>query len=483
MGVQNPYKLTAVLDVTREEKHRRNLQNFGIMPIWRWLWCQLKQIDLSLDFIDLKFDCHGRVVKFSVGFDVLLVYIEHYIPDWLPEFLEEIETAEKDIPIYLCGYLPTVAQEKIKETFPMVEMILLGPLEISLQGFCQDLYSRVNPGSLCEAKYVSYPNEGVLSEDWLVEYQTKFLSPPVGIIQTSSGCPRACSFCRYSDFYHKFFPKMYRQYSMQEVIIGIKKLVDDCDISSIRILDSNFLGSGKLVHKRASEFADAIMKSDFQVAFAIHSRSDTISEEVIKILTAVGLKSVSIGIESMSEEQLKRFGKNETVADHWKAVEILKKRKIYVQGYSILADPLITRSELLESLNGLYELSKEIQIVINERMILYTTTKYYKKYKDNIKNMRPVASSLGIVIEYDFCDEWCNRYFRYVEQVSCWLYEKIMEKNLQIQSSNRNKFMKNATMYRLEALIEIVDEDIPDDTFIEKVKKHTLEKMDRVGEI
>lgn len=267
---------------------------------------------------------------------------------------------------------------------------------------------------------------------------------------------------------------------MADVVTEIKKLYEDYKISSIRILDSNFLGAGKLVLKRADDFADAMRKSGVQITFAIHSRSDSVSEDVIKTLTAVGLKYVTIGIESMSDEQLRRFGKRETADVHWKAVGILKRNNLYVQGYGILADPLVTRNELLENLNGLYELSKEIQIVINERMILYTTTKYYRNYEKSIKNMRPIESSLGIVIEYDFFDDWCDKYFMYVEQVSVWLYERIMEKCRQIQSSTgkREEFMKYATMYRLEALIKIVNEDIPDDAFIEIIKEHTLEKIE-----
>ncbi|MDY3021917.1 MAG: radical SAM protein [Oliverpabstia sp.] len=480
MGNRNSYKLISVLDVTREEKRRRKLPNFGIMPIWRWLWCQFRKMELSMEFIDLEFDGQGKPAKSSTCFDVLLVYIEHYIPEWLSEFLIEMSNTKRNIPVYLCGFLPTVAPEKIREKFPMVKMVLSGPLEISLPEFCKILYSGLYDNFLCEQKYSEYPKEETLTGDDLIEYQKKFLLPSVGVIQTSSGCPRLCSFCRYSEFYHKYFPEIYRQYSMADVVTEIKKLYEDYKISSIRILDSNFLGAGKLVLKRADDFADAMRKSGVQITFAIHSRSDSVSEDVIKTLTAVGLKYVTIGIESMSDEQLRRFGKRETADVHWKAVGILKRNNLYVQGYGILADPLVTRNELLENLNGLYELSKEIQIVINERMILYTTTKYYRNYEKSIKNMRPIESSLGIVIEYDFFDDWCDKYFMYVEQVSVWLYERIMEKCRQIQSSTgkREEFMKYATMYRLEALIKIVNEDIPDDAFIEIIKEHTLEKIE-----
>ena len=84
---------------------------------------------------------------------------------------------------------------------------------------------------------------------------------------------------------------------------------------------------------------------------------------------------------------------------------------------------------MIENLRGLYELSKDIQIVIHEKMTLYTTTVYFKKYKSLVANMQPIEDTFGAVVEYDFSDEWCNQYYKYIEDMSIWSYNFIL-KNL-----------------------------------------------------
>ncbi len=287
-----------------------------------------------------------------------------------------------------------------------------------------------------------------------------------------------CHFCRYSKFYHQFYPYIYKQYPMQEVVEEIKKLVVDYNVHFIKFMDSNLLGSGKLIYKRAYELANALKENDLHIIFAMHCRSDSVTKEVINILAPVGLKYISMGIESMSIKQLERFGKQEIVNTHWEAVNILKEKGIFVQGYGILADPLITRDELLENLQGLYKLSQEILIVLNEKMILYTMTNYYKNYEKLIPNKRLVESSLGVVVEYDFSDEWCSKYFRYIEETSIWLQQMAVNLYRKMKNQrNANDYMKRAASYRLEALITIVNMNDPDDFAVEKIKNDTIEKI------
>lgn len=474
----NGYHSIAVLDVNGEEKWRRKLPTFDIMPIWRWLWCQLKRIDVTADFIKIDFDSNGQPYPPAKGYDLILVYMEHFIPAWLCELLKSISSGAEKIPIFLCGYLPTVKPDEIRDALPNVEIILSGPLEVSLTQFCKQLYAQ------SERRLDDFPKEGMISNDLQSEYQEKFLSSSVGIIQSSAGCPRACSFCRYSAFYHKYYPGIYEQYSIQEITTGIKKLVEEYKIHYIRLADSNFLGSGKLIELRTREFAKAIKENDLSITFAIHCRSDSLTEVVVSALTCVGLKYVSMGIESMSEGQLKRFGKQETVDDHKRAVGVLRKYAVHVQGYAILADPLMTRNELLENLMGLYELNKDIVVVIHEKMILYTTTNYYKKYEKEIRNKRPVESSLGVVVEYDFCDAWCHKYFRFIEKTSIWVQQMLIKKYYNAEQNrnvkNADSYIQKATAYRLEALIAIVKTDDPDEEAVERIKKNTMEKIDHM---
>ena len=67
-----------------------------------------------------------------------------------------------------------------------------------------------------------------------------------GMIQSSSGCPCMCAFCRYSEFYHDSFPGIYKQYLICEVMDEIEKLNKEFNINYMRLTDSNFLGSWEI---------------------------------------------------------------------------------------------------------------------------------------------------------------------------------------------------------------------------------------------
>lgn len=478
------YKSIAVLDVPRQILKKNKMTVFDISPIWRWLWCQLVRINIAVEFFDLQFELTGHLYPTSKEYDLILVHIDHCIPEWLPVVLSELKKFNHKMEVFFCGYLPTIFPDKILTSFSEINMVLEGPLEVSLAGFCQKLYSDVNSNLLSDMKYYSFPVEGKLSESQKIEYKKIFILSSVGMVHSSSGCPRKCAFCRYSEFYHKFYPDIYKQYLISEVIEEIEKINKDYNINYIRLFDSNFLGSGRLVDQRAYEFANALKTKDIHIEFAMHCRSDCITENVINLLAEVGLKYVSIGIESMSLSQLERYQKKETVHDHLEAVQILKRNGISIQGYAILADPLVTRVELLENLRGLYELSKDIQIVIHEKMTLYTTTDYYRKNKNIIQNMQTVDDSFGVVMTYDFVDEWCNKYYNYIEDMSIWSYNLILKKykemKKQLNRNRREDYIKRATEYRLKALIEIVDKDFPDSRLIERNKKQLINEIENL---
>lgn len=198
-------------------------------------------------------------------------------------------------------------------------------------------------------------------------------------------------------------------------------------------------------------------------------------EEVIDLLVSAGLVHVSLGIESMSVDQLIRYLKRETPENHISAVASLAEKGVQVQGYCILADPLIKRKELLDNLEGLYELSSHILLVIHEKMTLYTTTGYYKENKDKILVKKQPDNILDVAIEYDFNDPWCQHFFCLFEEASIWSYKKIvkaLDKRKGIfTNQQRYDFIQTSTKHRIALLIEIVQLDNPDIPAIKLLKE------------
>ena len=85
------------------------------------------------------------------------------------------------------------------------------------------------------------------------------------------------------------------------------------DVKIISFIDDNFINKvdGK---KRAVEIANEIDKRGLSIYFNISLRPDCVDEDTLKILKNVGLKHVSIGIESGNNKILERFNKSTTVS-------------------------------------------------------------------------------------------------------------------------------------------------------------------------
>jgi Fe-S oxidoreductase len=253
---------------------------------------------------------------------------------------------------------------------------------------------------------------------------------------------------------------------MESVVSEISELYYKYDIKHFRFSDSNFLGTGKLAYKRAVELAEGLLKNNLEITFEMHCRSDTLLPEVISKLKSCGLRYLSIGIESMSSNQLRRFEKRETISDHIAAVDLIQKNGLAAQGYCILAEPLVTRRELMENLEGLYELSKKILILINEKMILFNSVKYYEKHCKIIPGLEFSSFSFDTALQYEFKDPWCKENYAFVEEIS--LYLKYKSQALQkkyrpgISTIDLYLFIKKATSYRIEVLNRTVQDDYPD---------------------
>lgn len=470
MNRELEHGVIGILDVARLELQRRNVAIFDRNPIWRWLWNRLKRIDVEVRFVELQGESKEHMEM--DGFDTLIVYIDNYIPEWLKKELKYIFAGGKKAEVYFCGYLPTIKKSELQREFSGGINILQGTLERILGDFCRRVY--VSKGEVFEECY-EYPEEGVICETDREEYRNLFFPGQVGIVQSSVGCPRRCLFCRYSEYYRTWGEESYVQFPMWVIVSQMKEMVCRYDIHFFRFLDSNFLGVGRQIERRMEEFIQQVNQQDLKAIFAIHCRSDVVSQAIISELKTVGLRYVTIGIESMSESQLKRLGKQEITETHWSAVKILEKEGLHTQAYIILADPLVTRKELIESLEGICELCKSVQIVMNEKLVLYSDSLYYKKYGTEIDVNGTESGTLGNVLRYSFVDEWCKKYYGYLEETSTSLKEIIMEE------AQRRKvgesYLRKATFYRMRALLEIVKTDILDKKRVSSIRQKAVKRI------
>lgn len=175
--------------------------------------------------------------------------------------------------------------------------------------------------------------------------------------EDSRGCDSACTFCSRRSFRKSGFSG---DISPQHIIEDLKQL-GKLGVNKLSFSGDDFCGDPE----RAFSIADAIIKEGIQMEWSISTRADHVFErkntpeqnmrlkEIMKHCKEAGLTCVFMGLESGSGSQLKRYGKQITVEENYRAVEILQELGIDIVAGYIPIDYLMTVTELRETLEFL----------------------------------------------------------------------------------------------------------------------------------
>ena len=161
---------------------------------------------------------------------------------------------------------------------------------------------------------------------------------------TSRGCPYHCSFCASSLFWNKV-----RFFSAEYVVAEIEYLINEYNVKHINFYDDIFSIEVKRVKKIINILRDKnyLGKVDFSCAI----RANMVNDELIRLLKEMGVKSISMGLESGTNKILKYLKRdNISVSKNEDAIRIIKKYKIPVSGSFIIGAPEEDNEDILETL-------------------------------------------------------------------------------------------------------------------------------------
>jgi len=159
------------------------------------------------------------------------------------------------------------------------------------------------------------------------------LSVKVAPMITSRGCFGKCTFC--------LAPVLYqgrcRFRSAKNVVDEIEKLVRGENICEIHFWDDNFLGN----RKRVFEIRDILKERKIKIkcAFPNGVRVDFISEEILNCLKDMGTYSISIGVESGSQDVLNLAKKQITLRKIEEVMTMIKRFGFESWGFFIFGLP------------------------------------------------------------------------------------------------------------------------------------------------
>lgn len=152
---------------------------------------------------------------------------------------------------------------------------------------------------------------------------------PVASIAASRGCPFHCKFCDTSTF-----GAAVRAYSAQRVFDIVEHLQKTYGIRHIMFVDDLFTAS----RKRTTELCNLIINSDVNITWSCASRVDVVKPDLLHLMKKAGCWEISFGLESGSDELLKKMDKSAAVeksreALQWTAEAGIRCKGLFMLGY------------------------------------------------------------------------------------------------------------------------------------------------------
>lgn len=166
----------------------------------------------------------------------------------------------------------------------------------------------------------------------------------VEVLETSRGCTRNCNFCSIRHMYGRSF----RPYPMERILADIDSIYYDNKCRWIFVSDDNFV----LSPKRVKELCRRIIEKKYRdLYFVVQADCATMAknEEMVRLMSQAGFKSIFLGIENVSKKNLKTANKGDIVTASREAIRLCHKYDIMVVGGMIFGFPEDGEEEIIDN--------------------------------------------------------------------------------------------------------------------------------------
>lgn len=263
------------------------------------------------DEVDLQ-DQH--VEQLNLDDEPDLVLIQVYITNAYRSYQIADHYRAKGAYVLLGGLHVTALPE---EAAPHADTIFLGPAEESFPRFLED-YKNKRPRKVYRSFVRTLQNIPPVRRDLIK--RNKYLVPNSLVV--TRGCPHHCDFC-YKDAFYEGGKSFYTQ-QVDDALAEINRLPG----KHLYFLDDHLLGSQRF----ASELFEGMkgMNRVFQSAATIDS---ILNGDLIEKAAEAGLRSVFVGFETFSPENLRQSNKKQNIARSYEeAVRRLHSLGIMING-------------------------------------------------------------------------------------------------------------------------------------------------------
>ncbi|MFW6130385.1 MAG: B12-binding domain-containing radical SAM protein, partial [Atribacterota bacterium] len=196
-------------------------------------------------------------------------------------------------------------------------------------------------------------NSNILPARHLVDYSRyNYPVPDAGMIrmdaiESSRGCPFCCSFCFNSS-------KHRRPRDVGSVVSEIENSYKNYDTKFFMFFDDTFTVDPEFVY----DFCDMIIKKNLNhLTFYVNARANTIKDKkIFKVMKDAGITEISMGVESGSEEILKKCKRGVTKDQYRRVYDWMFSAGLQTRGSFIIGHPYETEETVWETINFAKEL-------------------------------------------------------------------------------------------------------------------------------
>lgn len=309
------------------------------------------------------------------------------------KFLSHYRERHPETRVVAGGHFATFAADRIFEHTDALDAIVLGEGEVSFVEYCRAIVGGdpapaiedvAHPGGPVERSLTRIRDMDSLPFPARDNLPLAMEQGAIPSITASRGCYARCAFCTVPSFYKARNGPRWMGRSIDNVIEELRELSGRYEIDHFMFVDDNFMGPGKRGRERALEFAAAYRRAGLKMTFHIDLRAMDVYDDVIEALVGVGLKSVFIGVESVSDDDLTVYRKDLKAEKNWNAVRIIRQHGLQRTLSMIMFNPSTTCEAIVANCGFLraaeYFPRNPISI-----LNVYEGTEHSRTYRDRLQ--------------------------------------------------------------------------------------------------
>jgi anaerobic magnesium-protoporphyrin IX monomethyl ester cyclase len=192
------------------------------------------------------------------------------------------------------------------------DAVVIGEGETTFRRLIEEGMEAIRPGDpglalLVDGRVIAGPPQKLIFPLDRLQTPARDLMPApldgVHLLETSRGCPHACSFCEAT----RFYGRRWRGYSPSRVVSEVRRLVDDFGAFVIECADDNFTASPS----RVLRICEALRNETLPAFFLVSARADDLvaHPDLIPAMAEARMLRVSVGVETLDPDVAAGVGK------------------------------------------------------------------------------------------------------------------------------------------------------------------------------